>query len=103
MNKNTFAPLVLLLVILTIVLSIPPRSQARTTIGTNDAPWAPLILQLEDERVPQFDTNSTTTTTRYTPRYVGDSLKGKQGGSNRIWRAFSGTTTNDWDFKFNAD
>lgn len=40
------------------------------------------------------DTN-TTTTTSYTPRFIGELLLGKESGSNALWVA-RGLTTNDW-------
>lgn len=41
------------------------------------------------------DTESTTTTTNYTPAGVGQLLVGKTGGTNEAWIA-CGTTVNDW-------
>ena len=46
--------------------------------------------------VIQIDTNTTTTTTLFTPGKKGDILVGSAGsGTGRIWQAV-GTTTNDW-------
>lgn len=44
---------------------------------------------------PQKDTASSTTTTAYTPKFVGDFLVGKTDGSNSLWVAV-GLTTADW-------
>lgn len=45
---------------------------------------------------PQSDSaTGTTATTAYTPRFTGDWLLGKTGGSNAVWVA-RGLTTNDW-------
>jgi hypothetical protein len=44
---------------------------------------------------PQKDTASSTTTTAYTPKYIGDFLVGKTDGSNSLWVAV-GLTTSDW-------
>lgn len=44
----------------------------------------------------QVDTNATTTTTGYTPAFVGQVLIGGAGtGTNGVWIA-KGATTNDW-------
>jgi hypothetical protein len=44
----------------------------------------------------QVDTNVTTTTTGYTPKFVGQILVGGAGtGTNAVWVA-KGVTTNDW-------
>lgn len=45
--------------------------------------------------VAQSDTNATTTTTAYTPDFIGQVLVGNAGSTNYIWIAY-GTTTNDW-------
>ena len=46
--------------------------------------------------IQQTDTNTTTSVTTYTPRYVGDMLTGQAGaGTSTLWVS-SGTTTNDW-------
>ena len=45
--------------------------------------------------VAQADTNDATSTTTYTPRYIGDKLLGKVDSSNAVWIA-RGLTTNDW-------
>lgn len=49
----------------------------------------------------QSDTNSTTTTTLYTPRRVGDILMGYAGGTATMWAA-SAATTNGWIATFAA-
>lgn len=47
-------------------------------------------------RVPQSDTNATTTVTAYTPTAIGQILVGGAGvGTSAVWIA-KGTTTNDW-------
>lgn len=51
---------------------------------------------LQPATFAQVDTNATTTTTGYTPAFVGQVLVGGAGtGTNGVWVA-KGVTTNDW-------
>lgn len=62
----------------------------------HEAARATLAAQLRAEMAAQVDTNTTTTTTLYTPRRVGDILVGSESsGTNGVWIS-KGTTTNDW-------
>jgi len=94
LSINKFVALLVLAVGVAYAVTYPRVSTS--TFKTSQTRVLNNVISSVEDFQPQIDTNTTTTTTAYTPEGTGQILFGALGsGTNAAWYA-SGTTTNDW-------